>query len=239
MKKTLSLMLLLFCMASTAMAQRSKGTLSVIPRLGVNVSQVHHGGYYYQASETLMGVNENKAAAGLTIGADAEYQLTELFYLSAGLDYSLQRSKFDNCLAYEREDADTRYLTGISSNKMKLGYIHLPVMVGCYVYNTLSVKLGLQFGYALSGRWSYDERDISVDKNTGRSTQTDALHRSASMTSSLKRFEVGIPVGVAYEYQNVLLDLRYFHGLTKAFNVDCKNRSLTLTVGYRFDVAKF
>lgn len=240
MKRTMKLMLLLLCVASTAMAQRPEGTLSVVPRLGVNVSKLSGLEYNYPVEGGLFSTEKAKAVAGLTVGADVEYQLTDLFYLSAGLDYSIQRSKFDNCKAFDGEDADFQYFTGYSSNKVKTQYIHLPLMVGCYVYNTLSVKAGLQFGYGMSSKWSCDISALTVDKVTKEETATRPEGWSESMTSRMKRLEIGIPVGVAYEYEHVLLDLRYYHGLTKVFKEDnVKNRSLTLTVGYRFDIGKF
>ena len=44
-----------------------------------------------------------------------------------------------------------------------------------------------------------------------------------------------LPVGVSYEYEQVVLDARYHFPLTKAMEtIDTRNRLFTLTVGYRF-----
>lgn len=52
-----------------------------------------------------------------------------------------------------------------------------------------------------------------------------------------KKVDVAIPLGLSYEYMNVILDARYNVSLTKASKGDwdnCKNKALTFTVGYRF-----
>jgi hypothetical protein len=49
---------------------------------------------------------------------------------------------------------------------------------------------------------------------------------------------LGIPVGLSYEYKNVVLDARYYFGLTKIDNTenpeDVRNRYFSVTLGYRF-----
>ncbi len=238
MKRFLYSVLLMLCMTSAAQAQVKEGTLSVVPHLGVNISNTSGLKYQYAYKDLTLRAEKSKAAPGITVGAEANYQLTDLLYLSAGVDYSLQRAKFDNITSFEGEDDNMEYYMGISSNKVKMGYIHVPVMVGCYVYNSLSVKLGVQFGYLTSAKWSYAMSDITLDKATGERTYAVPLRSNESMTDMTKKLEVGIPVGVSYEYEHVLLDLRYYHGLTNVLkDTSSKNHSLSLTVGYRFDLA--
>ena len=52
-------------------------------------------------------------------------------------------------------------------------------------------------------------------------------------------FDLSIPVGASYEYMNVILDARYNLGLTNIYKYDLiksKNRVITVTVGYRFNL---
>ena len=59
------------------------------------------------------------------------------------------------------------------------------------------------------------------------------------MTDNMKRIDVSIPLGISYEYGNVLLDARYNFGLLK-INKDeystYKNKVFSFTVGYIFDL---
>ena len=53
-----------------------------------------------------------------------------------------------------------------------------------------------------------------------------------------KNFDLGIPVGISYEYRNVTLDARYYFGLMHTMKKSCDglNRCLSITLGYKFDV---
>lgn len=53
----------------------------------------------------------------------------------------------------------------------------------------------------------------------------------------LKKVDFAIPVGISYEYMNVILDARYNIGLTKVYdNIDGKNSVFTFSAGYRFSL---
>jgi hypothetical protein len=58
------------------------------------------------------------------------------------------------------------------------------------------------------------------------------------MSNVCKSVDVGFPIGLSYEYKNVVLDARYYFGLTKIDKTedaeDCRNRMLSITLGYRF-----
>ena len=50
----------------------------------------------------------------------------------------------------------------------------------------------------------------------------------------VKGFALSVPVGLSYEFANVVLDARYNWGLTKAFKEgDSKHSYFTITLGYR------
>lgn len=90
-------------------------------------------------------------------------------------------------------------------------YLNIPIMANVYVVKGLAVKLGIQPGFV-------------VDKD-------DADH--------METFDFSIPVGLSYEYQNVVLDARYNWGLTKIYDVDkldSKNSVFQITLGYKFDL---
>lgn len=50
-------------------------------------------------------------------------------------------------------------------------------------------------------------------------------------------FDFSIPVGLSYEFSNVVLDARYNWGLTKVYeNLDPKNSVFQITLGYKFEL---
>lgn len=92
--------------------------------------------------------------------------------------------------------------------KSNLAYINVPVMANVYVVPGLAVKLGVQPAFA-------------IDKDGTKA----------------KGFDLAIPVGLSYEFANVVIDGRYNWGVTKVFdNFDAKNSVFQVTLGYKFDL---
>ncbi|MDY6318420.1 MAG: porin family protein [Prevotella sp.] len=93
-------------------------------------------------------------------------------------------------------------------------YLNVPVLANVYVVPGLAVKLGVQPGFMV-------DKDNMEDVNT---------------------FDLSIPVGLSYEYKNVVLDARYNWGVTKInkHSVDGAddnyNSVFQITLGYKFDL---
>ena len=54
-----------------------------------------------------------------------------------------------------------------------------------------------------------------------------------------KKTAFAIPVGISYEYENVMLMARYNFGLSNVYGHDLgdsKNRIITVSVGYKFNL---
>ena len=95
----------------------------------------------------------------------------------------------------------------IGGEKWNPGYLNIPLTVNYYVVNGLALKAGVQPGFM-----------IAKDKQEG-----------------VKTFDLSIPVGASYEYQNFVFDARYNIGVTKvADHGDGYNNVIQITVGYKF-----
>ena len=95
---------------------------------------------------------------------------------------------------------------------LKLDYINIPILANVYVTKGLAVKLGIQPAFNVNSK----EGSADVDA---------------------KSFDFSIPVGLSYEFSNVVLDARYNWGLTKiSENGDSKNSVFQITLGYKFDL---
>ena len=87
-------------------------------------------------------------------------------------------------------------------------YLNIPVVANVYVVKNLAVKLGVQPGFCVG------KDNIKV--NT---------------------FDLSIPVGLSYEYNNFVVDGRYNFGVTNvAKGEDPKNSVFQFTVGYKFEL---
>lgn len=102
----------------------------------------------------------------------------------------------------------------------KLDYINIPIMANVYVAKGLAVKLGVQPAF-----------------NVNSEVKVSGGKYSPSADVDAKSFDFSIPVGISYEYSNVVLDARYNWGLTKVVDgSDSKNSVFQITLGYKFDL---
>ncbi len=103
----------------------------------------------------------------------------------------------------------------------KLDYINIPITANVYVVKGLAVKLGVQPGFKV-----------------GDVASVDAAHAlNVALSGKAKSFDLSIPVGVSYEYNNFQLDARYNWGVTKVYEGSkVKNSVFQITLGYKFDL---
>ena len=106
-------------------------------------------------------------------------------------------------------DIDTPIGSGTIKNDFKWnpGYINVPITLNYYPVAGLALKAGLQPGFM-----------VNKDDAEG-----------------IKTFDLSVPVGLSYEYSNLVFDARYNIGVTKiADGVDNYNNVIQITVGYKF-----
>lgn len=150
---------------------------------------------------------------GLAAGAELEYQVSDIFSLSGGAIYSMQGSKYDRS-----------FLNQTIRTTTKLDYINVPIMANVYVVKGLAVKLGIQPGFNVNSKQTFSGKTVVGD-----------IDEKAELDA--KSVDFSIPVGLSYEYNNVVLDARYNWGLTKVFEgSDAKNSVFQITLGYKFDL---
>lgn len=148
------------------------------------------------------------ARIGLAAGAEFEYGVTDMIGVSAGLVYSMQGYKFSE---------------GNVDTTVKLDYLNVPILANVYVAPGLAVKLGVQPGFKLSSKTKIEGSGVSIE--------------GESDDDGVKGFDLAIPVGVSYQYQNIVLDARYNWGVTKVFDDgDSKNSVFQITLGYKFSL---
>ena len=144
---------------------------------------------------------------GLAAGAEFEYGLTDNIGLSAGVLYSMQGVKTIII------DDDCTW---------KLDFLNVPILANFYVAKGFAVKLGVQPGFKLSSKAKF--------KGSGGSKEVE-------VEDGVKSVDLSIPVGLSYQYQNIVFDARYNWGVTKIVDdVDSKHSVFQITVGYKFSL---
>ena len=102
----------------------------------------------------------------------------------------------------------------------KSDYITVPITANFYVLKGLALKAGIQPGFNINAKMDAPNGEVKIDDD-------------------VKSLDFSIPVGLSYEFRNFVLDARYNFGVTKIFdqdkiNLDSKNLSFQLTLGYKF-----
>ena len=191
----------------TASAQHEVGTLTLQPKVGMNVA-------------TMTKLDDSKARVGLAVGAEFEYQFADIVSLSAGALYSMEGAKSNlsiNIPAFN--------ISATAKETLKMDYINIPILVNVYFAKGLAVKAGIQPALNVNGKYKISANGQSESVNL------------KDWGVDVKSFELSIPVGLSYEYNNIVLDARYNFGMTKAIkNLDCKNYVFQLTLGYKFEL---
>lgn len=227
MKKYL-LMMMLAIASMTAKAQSEAGTWSIIPRLGVSLANLTDNKYVIDDAGEKINSNYK---AGMSAGADVEYQLTDMWSLSLGGYYSMQGNRYPDCETYKSKTYE-----GLKQHYVNLQYINVPLMVNCYVAEGLALKAGVQLGALLDAREKYKATAITKNQDLSN-TYGDRKNVTVKRNDECNKTDFSIPVGVSYEYMNVILDARYNFGLANVYKADgvkSKNRFGTVTIGYRF-----
>ena len=219
MKKIMMIAALMVATLS-ANAQNEVGQFSLQPKAGINISKI-----------TGAGMTSRVGFAG---GIEAEYGVAKNFGLTAGFLYSMQGGKYDM--------NDFKILGITDKFKFNFDYLNIPILAQYYIAKGFAVKAGVQFGFVVRNKVKIEEivagggkfkEDMSFDEfldilkvASGGEIPADA---------KLKKFDFSIPVGLSYEYKNVVLDARYNIGATRVvkFSETGRNSVFEITLGYK------
>lgn len=192
--KKIILMAVMALATVSSFAQHAVGTFTIQPKVGFNLANVTDG--------------DGDIRVGAVAGAEFEYQISDIFSLSAGALYSMQGCKGE--VNVEGFDVDAT---------VKLDYLNIPILANVYVTKGLAVKLGIQPGFNITSK-------ASVEKS-GTKVTTDL--------DGINSVDFSIPVGLSYEINNFVIDARYNLGVSKIMDgSDSKNSVFQFTLGYKF-----
>ena len=136
MKKFLASALMLLAASTTTFAQNAVGSFSLQPKAGISIAD-------------MTDTQGTTSRIGFVGGLEGEYQASDIFSLSLGVNYSQEGFKMKN-----------------SDNKIKLDYINVPILANVYLTKGLAVKVGVQPGFNVG-------TSVTVDGNTMSSSKKD------------------------------------------------------------------
>lgn len=225
MRRLLSLAIAIMA-ATLAGAQAQPGKMTLKPMIGFTVSTVSNADIDFNKVPGLQGFGKIAAnpKVGLVIGGEAEWQLSRMFALSAGITYTMQGCTFDEW--YVNDGSAT---LGIKDAKVTFHFLNIPILANVYVAKNFALKAGLQpqvllkakekmTVYGIVNGYGYDEVGMS-----GESEGTNT-------------FALALPIGLSYDLKHLVIEARYNFGLTDIFDDgDQKCSAFQFTIGYRIN----
>lgn len=209
-------------------AQSEAGTWSVIPHVGVSIASLTH-----QSGGTVVGDNQSQelkpqARPGFTGGVDVMYQASDNVGLSIGLSYVQAGCKY--------KDVDDNGVTW-HDHYDRMDYISVPLVAHSYIAPGLSINVGVAPSFLIYGNYHAGMQTYDVDTD-GHRTNVKEAEIDQDIKKGLRNFTLSIPVGISYEYENVVLDARYNVGMLNVYKhgLTARNKVFEVSVGYKFDL---
>lgn len=220
--------------ALTANAQREVGTFTLQPKVGITVSNLTNSPSMSVGVASLsdenpglmeLSFNSTKEKVGLVAGFEAEYQMTRKLSISAGLLYSMQGAKYDDCDGVG---------ISVTNAKTMLEYINIPIMANFYIAKGLALRAGLQPSFCVKNE---AKADVAVRVDPDWTT-----YKAFVSCPNFNTFDLSIPVGASYEYHDFVLGATYNIGVTNVYGgtwdgggkPTSHNSVFQVTLGYKF-----
>ena len=218
--KKLMMIAAMMVAAVSANAQFEPGTFSIQPKAGFSIAWLTNMPSIPISTTSTI---DKSPTVGALLGAEAEYQLTDMISLAAGLNYSLQGSGWEN---YKESGVE------LKDAKIELGYVAIPVVANFYLFKGFAIKAGIQPAFLTNANEKF-----TIEKSS--SAGNVSVNYDESIKDDCKKFDLSVPMGISYQFQvPVVIDLRYNLGVSKVFKGDAdknpKNNVISLTVGYKF-----
>ena len=248
--RLLAFMLVCGVMTNAGAQKREAGEWSIIPKVGVNLSKLT-GDKIWLGADASNYVNSSYKL-GYEGGVDVEYMVHDRIGVTVGAMYAMQSEKFkDYHIGEKRAGSENLYeFSKFENTRVNFGFLNVPVKCTVYFTDNFALKAGVQLGFMLSAKFKYNVVSGLYDKlNPGNIIYYDAdgnpaqegsdvyLAEEIDSKNGYKHFDVSIPVGFSYEYENVILEAQYRIGLSK-LNLDgyadkMHSSVFSVTVGYR------
>ncbi len=206
--KKFFLMAVMAVAALTASAQ--KGEFHVTPHISlgyahISNSELNIDGFSADLSSCVSG----------SVGADVEYMITDMFGLSAGVDYNyIQTLKATMKAGSSETDFYATY-----------SYLNIPVLAQVHFGEGWAIKAGFQPMFMLDADLHADGKDSNI-----------SFFQKGSLKDHCESVAFAVPVGISYTFETpITVDLRCNIPVSNIDKEgDNKMLGVIATVGYRF-----
>ena len=209
-------------------AQSEAGTWSVIPHVGVSIASLTHQSGGIEVGDNQSQELKPQARPGFTGGVDVLYQASDIVGLSIGLSYVQAGCKY--------KDVDDNGVIW-HDHYDRMDYISVPLVAHSYIAPGLSINVGVAPSFLIYGKYHAGMLSYDLDADGHRTNVQEGVI-DIDTKKGLRNFTLSIPIGISYEYENVVLDARYNVGVLNAYKygLTARNKVFEVSVGYKFDL---
>ena len=226
--KRIAILIVLVTSTLVSMAQNKPGTLSVTPHVGVSFSSLLGGSGIYEITDNEVAEVKPYTLLGFIGGADVMYQASDVVGVSAGLSFVQAGCKFKD---------DKGKNSVVYNRNLRMNYVAMPILIHSYLLPGFSVKAGVEPTLLLGAKSHEVQQSFDVDKE-GVMSNFHEDEFTINMKNGMRKFGLSIPIGVSYEYKNVVLGALYHVGVFNIYKEGNSARKsvIEMSVGYKFNL---
>jgi hypothetical protein len=245
--KRILFVFMLIQLAIMGSAQTEKGRLKIEPHIGMTVANL--------VGSSSMG---STGQVGMIGGFEFQYGISERFSFSVGANYAQYgaRDHGEHGLGAHvtpvgsRPNGGTYSITISEKNSLNyhVDYLTFPLTIAFHPYQGLYFRTGVQLGVKTKAKVKGETIVVGHLSPTDITTTDYMIGTSVSsgevdmdLGDDVRPIDIGIPVGIGYEYKNVTLDARYLFGLLNISKEDgehLRNSAFMFTLGYKIPFPK-
>lgn len=239
MKKIIFCLYLIILLPAIANAQGNSRRVSIIPHAGVAFSKL-------DGNAISVG---KKWKTGFTAGAEVEIPVADRFSIATGADYSL----LGTGLKVDNDYKEEAYTAHTDNAKINVGYISVPVQLKYYANKSLAFHVGIEAGFMLFATAHTTTTGIkAMDIGDGMAStllwESYKQKNSEDVGDNFRNIIWDVPVGLSYEYKNIILNATYRFEVRKSIHINnfeglfntytgastARHHAILVTLGYRF-----
>ena len=226
--KRIAILIVLVTSTLVSMAQNKPGTWSVTPHVGVSFSSLLGGSGIYEITDNEVAEVKPYTLLGFIGGADVMYQASDVVGVSAGLSFVQAGCKFKD---------DKGKNSVVYNRNLRMNYVAMPILIHSYLLTGFSVKAGVEPTLLLGAKSHEVQQSFDVDKE-GVMSNFHEDEFTIDIKKRMRKIGLSIPIGVSYEYKNVVLGALYHVGVFNIYKEgnSARKRVIEMSVGYKFNL---
>ena len=226
--KRIAILIVLVTSTLVSMAQNKPGIWSVTPHVGVSFSSLLGGSGIYEITDNEVAEVKPYTLLGFIGGADVMYQASDVVGVSAGLSFVQAGCKFKD---------DKGKNSVVYNRNLRMNYVAMPILIHSYLLPGFSVKAGVEPTLLLGAKSHEVQQSFDVDRE-GKKSNFSEDEFTIDIKKRMRKIGLSIPIGVSYEYKNVVLGALYHVGVFNIYKEgnSARKRVIEMSVGYKFNL---